>query len=369
MLVGIMQWDPKYEESKLKVLQGLWKWKGIIPKIRTFLWRALQGGLATTHELSRRIRRIQPACPRCGLENEYTMHMLFFCPASRAIWFASRISLRVGELPMNFEETLLKMTAILDETQMAYFCNVLWMLWKVRNDEIFNGKKPNIREVLAKLLLVTSGEQEQQQRPRDLLVVEAVNIPTNGRVILVDGSWDKVHGSGKSMSVYNRRGDLVYIQYDKGEEFDPFHTETEAMLMAIQYALEARCEGTFYIFTDCQLLIKAIQEGDITKIPSWRAAESVVKCINGHQINPSRILVQHIKREAVKTSHNMANWARKTGRSGKGTPLQCFLPQTEIEHNLNRVFFRLEGEAGERERMGRAGLAAVAGCRSNLVQK
>lgn len=94
--------------------------------------------------------------------------------------------------------------------------------------------------------------------------------------------------------VYNRRGDLVYVQYGKGIALDPFYAETEALLHAIQYALEGTGQGKFYIFTDCKILVNAIQEWDISDIPSWRAAEMVMICINLYSKNLDKILLQHI---------------------------------------------------------------------------
>lgn len=87
-----------YGEQKLRALGEIWKWKGVIPRVILFVWRAIHGGLATTAEMSKRMKKIIPLCPRCGQENEYIMHMLFFCHISRQTWYISQLAIRVAAL-------------------------------------------------------------------------------------------------------------------------------------------------------------------------------------------------------------------------------------------------------------------------------
>jgi zinc-binding in reverse transcriptase len=93
-------------QSQDRVWEAIWNIKNVTPKVKIFLWRACQGALATARELHRRIRHIQPIRSRCQQENEYTTHLLFFCPSSRAIWFASDLAMHVDELPLDFKQVL-----------------------------------------------------------------------------------------------------------------------------------------------------------------------------------------------------------------------------------------------------------------------
>lgn len=99
------------------------------------------------------------------------------------------------------------------------------------------------------------------------------------RVILVDASWDATHGTGIGMAVYNRRRDLVYTHYGKVEGGDSFHAEAEAVCHAIKYAMDGESTGVFIIFSDSLVLVHAILEKRWDELPSWRAAEAVMKCI------------------------------------------------------------------------------------------
>lgn len=150
-----------YDTQTVKAFQKIWKWKGIIPRVTLFIWRALQGGLATTHELSRRMRKFSAMCPRCGQESEYIMHMLFFCPISRLTWFMSQLALRVGALPLNFVETILIIIDSLQEEQIVIFCNIMWELWKARNEEVIAGKKATPTVILKKVMAMQAGIQNQ----------------------------------------------------------------------------------------------------------------------------------------------------------------------------------------------------------------
>lgn len=105
-----------------------------------------------------RIAAINPVCLVCGLENEYVMHVLFFCPFATATWFASQLALRVDYLPLNFTRTLLTMADNLNGEEMIMFANTLWCIWKARNEAVFAAKKPSPREILRQVQFMKKGE-------------------------------------------------------------------------------------------------------------------------------------------------------------------------------------------------------------------
>lgn len=131
----------QYEQTKMEMWKKLWQWKRPIPRVKTFLWRVIHEGLPTMQSLSRRIPTINPKFLRCNMKNEFNMHLLFYCPVSRATWHASRLTLRVEELSLDITAAILQVTVQLDPGQITYFCNILWCLWKARNKEMFEGKK------------------------------------------------------------------------------------------------------------------------------------------------------------------------------------------------------------------------------------
>lgn len=125
LLVQTTQFRPQYDQSKLKALKQIWNWKGVIPRVKLFLWRAIHSGLTTTLELSKRFHRIQPSCPRCQQENGFMVHLLFFGELSRATWFLSPPQLRVEGLPLIFSDVILFIAENLEPKQITLFCNIL----------------------------------------------------------------------------------------------------------------------------------------------------------------------------------------------------------------------------------------------------
>lgn len=53
-----------YEPTKIEAWKRVWSWKGVIPRVKMFLWKSIHGGIATLAELHKRIRPICPKCPR-----------------------------------------------------------------------------------------------------------------------------------------------------------------------------------------------------------------------------------------------------------------------------------------------------------------
>lgn len=119
-----------YEETAKRAWKRMWSWKGIIPRIKTFIWKGIHNGVPTAATLHNRIRTISPLCQRCANENKFLMHLLFFCDLSRATWFCSEFPLIIEHLPLNFPAAILYITENLSEEQIIAVCNLMWCLWK-----------------------------------------------------------------------------------------------------------------------------------------------------------------------------------------------------------------------------------------------
>lgn len=91
-----------YSAVQRDMWKKIWSWKEILPRVRTFMWRAVHEGLPTQEAMHRRIRSISRTCQICGVENEFTVHTIFFCSEARATWCASQFPILVERLPLNF---------------------------------------------------------------------------------------------------------------------------------------------------------------------------------------------------------------------------------------------------------------------------
>lgn len=117
-----------YDNTTIEACALIWSWKKVIPRIKTFLWKGVHNGVPTAAALHTRIRSISPLCQRCESENEFLMHLLFFCDLSRATWFCSEFSLIIEHLPLNFPAAILYITKHLNEEQIVALCNLMWCL-------------------------------------------------------------------------------------------------------------------------------------------------------------------------------------------------------------------------------------------------
>lgn len=74
--------------------KSLWRLTGVIPRVGVFIWKSVQNASPVNQVLHIRIRDISSTCSICGEGEESVCHMLFYCPRSRAVWFASPFGLR-----------------------------------------------------------------------------------------------------------------------------------------------------------------------------------------------------------------------------------------------------------------------------------
>jgi hypothetical protein len=104
------------------------------------------------------------------------MHLLFFCPSSRATWFASPLALRVEELPLEFKQALGYLAQLLLEEDKI----------KARNAEILEGKR------LHPMAVIRQARSMEYEAPSKINEVkkhtEVHSLPKGAGVILVDGS-------------------------------------------------------------------------------------------------------------------------------------------------------------------------------------
>ncbi|KAJ3679687.1 hypothetical protein LUZ60_017698 [Juncus effusus] len=121
-------------------------WKIKIPmKIRFFLWLLGLNRLPTQHNLVRKGWSSISTCTLCsGGLMESTVHLFLHCTYSMRFWNQlSAPSLPADDSPISFwlRVRLTKLTITEKkfwDTQWAAGC---WMLWKQRNQRVFNNKK------------------------------------------------------------------------------------------------------------------------------------------------------------------------------------------------------------------------------------
>ncbi|KAJ4799462.1 RNA-directed DNA polymerase (reverse transcriptase)-related family protein [Rhynchospora pubera] len=227
----------------------IWKCKNIIPKIKIFLWRLLHKGLPLATNMHARMSNFSPACQRCHEENEFEMHCMFFCNTSRQVWFASPLGVRVHALPMDIVNTIQQMMGTLDEEGIKIFAQTLWEIWKQRNKVVMEHGPFDMREVLQRVQVACNPCQER---------------------------INEVHTGGTRMHE-------KYEYCSEGwQVHNPFHAEASALKEAMNYVYDkmglAR-EIRVQFFSDCMNLVGAVNQDDLTELPSWRAKDTVQQII------------------------------------------------------------------------------------------
>ncbi|XP_043703729.1 uncharacterized protein LOC122653841 [Telopea speciosissima] len=124
-------------------------------KIKSFLWKAVGGALATGMALSKRKIPLEPSCPRCGAASETIEHIILANPFAKAVWFGSHLalnpyqsqSLSVPEWIMNWS-SLLILGKEESRKDMSLCSFIAWNIWKARNELVFSSKAGSPYEVL-----------------------------------------------------------------------------------------------------------------------------------------------------------------------------------------------------------------------------
>jgi hypothetical protein len=160
------------------------------------------------------------------------MHLLFFCPSSRATWFISKFQMRVDSLPLDFTTALIQVGGQMTNEQKRRAANLMWCIWKARNMEIFEGGKVNPIIVNRQALTMTmecSMSIKRVEKIRHQILVQVGH-----GMIHVDGSWDPSNKPGAAILVYDSEGKLRRVKCMAMMCQDLFKAEAKGVQMAIQ---------------------------------------------------------------------------------------------------------------------------------------
>jgi hypothetical protein len=133
-------------------------WKGwATPKCSFFMWLVAHNRCWTADQLAKRNLPHPTLCVLCDQEKETINHLLAGCVFARQFWFyfLQRLGLSVLS-PQPGSESLewwLQAVSVTDKA-LKWGLNSLiilgaWILWKHRNDIIFNGATPHLSTALS----------------------------------------------------------------------------------------------------------------------------------------------------------------------------------------------------------------------------
>ncbi|KAJ4786479.1 RNA-directed DNA polymerase (reverse transcriptase)-related family protein [Rhynchospora pubera] len=330
--------------------QYVWKWKGLVPKVKIFMWRVLTDGLPLAYNMHRRIHNISPMCARCNQENEFPTHCFFFCQGSRMVWFTGDLGIRTDNLPLDMREAVQHITQGMNDDYIRIFCYTLWEIWLARNEWFFQHKTFDPSNVCRKVRAWVGSASSLIHEGRILTQLSetvSYEIQINGWQMIIDASWDATKRMGAAFLVY-QYGWLHTIGMVSKQADDPFESEALALQEVVELTsilVHEQGGQTVQIFSDCLNLVSAIKEHNTENLPSWRARPLVATIASRiHQLN-CYLVVSHVQREAIKPAHDMANHARRMGVNYIGQPTAAIMCQHRIDMKLDAKFFQQVQEA------------------------
>ncbi|KAJ4765712.1 RNA-directed DNA polymerase (reverse transcriptase)-related family protein [Rhynchospora pubera] len=292
----------------------IWKWKKVAPKIKVFMWRLMHKELPLANNMHSRIHHLSSTCQRCHEENEYELHCMFFCHTSRQVWFASPLGIRVHFLPMDITVTLQQVMESLEEEGIVLFANTMWEIWKERNKTVIEHGTFKPQEVLQRARILTGANRTNAMQRGNLnWQHERYNYNSNAWQVLVDASWASTHKAGGAYVVFEK-GCMHSIGMHYFQVQDAFHAEAIAMQEAIRYMFDNMNMPSnirIEFFSDCLNLVTAVNQEDLTDLPSWKATGTVQDIILRMQRRDGTVTLRYAQREALKQPHELANQARR----------------------------------------------------------
>jgi hypothetical protein len=138
------------------VFRGIWKSAAPLKAI-AFSWQALTGKIATRSNLLRRgvgFGGEATGCSFCGAVSETPIHLLLHCNLTAAVWY--RVVSWLGLCFVNPPNLFISFASFVGNGSskkrkkgLAVIWHALiWVIWKVRNDRIFNNKLLSVEEVV-----------------------------------------------------------------------------------------------------------------------------------------------------------------------------------------------------------------------------
>ncbi|KAJ4809917.1 Ribonuclease H-like superfamily protein [Rhynchospora pubera] len=263
------------------LVKRTWHCKGLLPKVRIFLWKVVRAILPVDQIFVNRMRKQQQGCPICGYHSEDVVHALFKCQQARCIWLSSSMGIRTDSLPENIVQLMGELTTAVDDHVFTKLANILWYYWKDRCTQVYEGKTVKWHQVLAQALGLEKLMSLAQLTMSTPTIQGDEDITNSDYVCYVDGSW----------------------------AFSPLHAE----VLAVKAAVNAIKLGNFMpciIFTDCRILqavITGLETVDSVEWKAYRDMLDVLSLISECQ----NVSCKFIQREGNLLADGLAKHARE----------------------------------------------------------
>ncbi|XP_071923058.1 uncharacterized protein [Coffea arabica] len=291
-------------------------------KLKHFLWRCLQNGLATNEALYQRVGKGSNQCQCCGEATETMEHVFFFCPTAQMAWRLAPVSWEgIAELQCNmwrwWDAVMESAKGAQGMDRIKLTVNILWQLWKARNKRVFQLVNEDAKVIIDKAqqewieFEEATGSQSRgfESTEQQRLSQHNWEPPMEGVVrINTDAAISaKMVRTGLGIVARNWRGDLVKARGISRRKKGEAATEES---LAIRSALEmAQAAGwtKIEVQSDCRNVVSSINAGNVQDCK----LQTILEDIEALKTSFDSCIFSFVPRSANGCSHAMAQFATK----------------------------------------------------------
>ncbi|KAL8119408.1 hypothetical protein AgCh_016796 [Apium graveolens] len=298
------------EGNHMEFWKTVWSIKAP-PQVMNLIWRASMYCLPTLVQLQTKHVQVNNVYPVCKEEAETIIHALAQCKSASACWkiFKQDIS---TEGDWDFMDWLNHVLAGQSSDSKAKILTLCWLIWRSRNDLIWNGKRWPILRIVAKAWEYLSQWRAAQNRGFSVPINPTVEgdgatiwvKPQHNEVkITVDAAIFQDKGSsGFGIIARDHDGWLILARsLTTPEVLNPTLAEAIAIKEALSWTME-RGWSSVTIESDCLAAIQLIRS---TTPMRSRLGKVIEDCRELSRFNNIRL--SFIKRSANMPAHELAH--------------------------------------------------------------
>lgn len=299
------------DPTRKEIWDLIWKRGDILPRVRLFLWKLLQKALPLMAILARRITQLNPTCATCGEASEDPSHFLFFCPFSRACWFAGPLPLRSDMLQVELESNFRNWCTGISDQQWTIMANIMWSIWRCRNGMIYSAKPPSI-EIFYRYYSAISIETMVAATGKNRVPVpmeESLELNTEFKCHS-DGSWVQDRGGGVGF-IITKGEELIICRAERVVAVCALQAETMALRRGFLQAQQLGISSCSF-YTDSLSLVKLVSQNQPPVEADWRAYQEVYEVWEIAKRNQG-FTIAHVSRCHNELADKLARWSRQSG--------------------------------------------------------
>lgn len=307
------------ENNRSEDNSGFWKqlWNLKIPtKIKHFMWRALSGNLPTKDNLRNKRVEVDAWCPVCQRDAETTVHTLLTCTFSEECWKLSGIPKVTGQF-QTFAEWFQLLLHKYRRNEIHLAAVICWMIWKNRNDLVWNQRSLGEREVVESAKSVLDQWKCVQDNSFDFFLGymtpedghEHWQLPQNNRIKVNTDAAIFKHSSCYSHAFVarNQHGHLIEAQSKcRQGAIAPELAEALGIREALSWIKENQYDGV-ELETDCLQVIQAIRSTITSLSYLGRVVEDCRVLLLS--LKARNVIIRFVKRSANRVSHFLARYS------------------------------------------------------------